>query len=1366
MEDENRFRLVNPETVPMADHQALRKDFEDLQAVVQQLLNRGQPNVGPSTPQHPSGLEASSTQHPPQFNFGSPLNTPSFQSRPPVNIPGFSPQPPPNTPNFQYQQLPVIPTTSINPNPLDNVEIPHEDPNPPPGVDFAVTQKLQQLEDSLRAMQGPNAYASTNFSDLCFFPNQPLPPKFKIPDFTKFNGTTDPMTHLRLYAGALSGYPNPDKLMMQLFQHSLTGPAAQWFARLDVRRFRTWTELSQEFIMQYRHNAEIVMDRLFLMRMSQEHGESFRAYALRWKNVASQVEPALLDHEYVHYFVQTLKDSYFERLCTSIGRSFHEVIQQGEMIEDGIRTGKIIDMYAKIGEAPSSSHSKRTPSKKAKESDVALILPVDNSLNRNTRPQNPYPQNYQQPYQQPFQPQYQPQYQLPQYMPSAPLNQPATYSPNQPARNPPRRRNFTPIAIPWTEVFNRLVASGHISPMPARPPPNILPPTYKPDAKCAFHSGQPGHDTESCWTLRNKVQDLIDAKIIELEESTKPTTPNVTNNPLPNHQGINVILDEEDDFSPLQLIGALGTIVVQHRRSETPIIAMIGRNPRGRGRAGYMQNPRLGNYNYHQQIAPFTCCPSGSTTNLPSAPLTTLPIRPKVKLPSITQLPVSNLCQVPWTYAPTPVTTEAAVDEIGGMTRSGRVYTPAELESRRKGKEKEKPVLTEEEITEFVKVLKMSEYDVVEQLKKTPAHINILALLLSSEPHREALLSIIKEAQVPKDISPENFQNMVSSIMAPGVVTFSDDEIPDKGIGHTKALHIAVKTKGMIVARVLVDNGSALNICPYSTLQRLGMDKSCLHHSSIIVRAFDGSQRQTIGEVELPVEIGSITFSIKFQVLEIPSAYNFLLGRPWIHVTGGVPSTLHQKIKFIIAGQLITVYAEEEFAIYKAPAIPFLESAEPSSYQTLEYVTAIQGTPVTPQVSDNSKAIACCFRHNNFCPGKGLGVSLQGETSLRDIPTQIHTFGLGYKPTSAERRAAVNKRRGVTNHPEWQKLQRLPPLRRSFVSGGFERSQDDVVQVPSVQEEDIHVSVESLADLFQETLVIDVPGLGSDNSDPQAAGIHPAYPGEKLQNWTSQKIVRARKFWDPKIRPFDPNDVTILAHDEYDFDVELDFELMGFEIDTCDEVPEEIKLMADKHDDRKTPNIEETETINLGTVESPREVKIGTNLDKWQKKEFEELLKAYKDVFAWSYEDMPEGNVVTNNIAEYEACILGLRMALQYEILELTVWGDSDLIIQQSNETFKTRDPKLAPYHQKVKELRKRFNNIKFIHIPRTDNSFADALATLAAAIQFDEGEEIPAIQIELRHSPAYCSAVAEELDGHPWHKNAETGKKNASAGT
>lgn len=71
-----------------------------------------------------------------------------------------------------------------------------------------------------------------------------------------------------------------------------------------------------------------------------------------------------------------------------------------------------------------------------------------------------------------------------------------------------------------------------------------------------------------------------------------------------------------------------------------------------------------------------------------------------------------------------------------------------------------------------------------------------------------------------------------------------------------------------------------------------------------------------MGEIELPVEIDPMTFSIRFQVLQFPSAYNFLLGRPWIHATGGVPSSLHQKVKFIIDGKMITFHAEESYNVH------------------------------------------------------------------------------------------------------------------------------------------------------------------------------------------------------------------------------------------------------------------------------------------------------------------------------------------------------------------------------------------------------------------------------------------------------------------
>ena len=47
--------------------------------------------------------------------------------------------------------------------------------------------------------------------------------------------------------------------------------------------------------------------------------------------------------------------------------------------------------------------------------------------------------------------------------------------------------------------------------------PNTTSLMYNPNARCAFHSDSPGHDTNDCWVLKNKVQDLIDAKEIEFE---------------------------------------------------------------------------------------------------------------------------------------------------------------------------------------------------------------------------------------------------------------------------------------------------------------------------------------------------------------------------------------------------------------------------------------------------------------------------------------------------------------------------------------------------------------------------------------------------------------------------------------------------------------------------------------------------------------------------------------------------------------------------------------------------------------------------------------------------------------------------------
>ena len=81
------------------------------------------------------------------------------------------------------------------------------------------------------------------------------------------------------------------------------------------------------------------------------------------------------------------------------------------------------------------------------------------------------------------------------------------------------------------------------------------------------------------------------------------------------------------------------------------------------------------------------------------------------------------------------------------------------------------------------------------------------------------------------------------------------------------------------MAKVLVDNGSSLNVMPKLTLDKLSFDASYTRPSSIVVRAFDGSRRDVRGEIDLPIQIGPCTFQITVQVKDITLAYSCLLGR-------------------------------------------------------------------------------------------------------------------------------------------------------------------------------------------------------------------------------------------------------------------------------------------------------------------------------------------------------------------------------------------------------------------------------------------------------------------------------------------------------
>ncbi|KAM3360583.1 hypothetical protein P3S68_015437 [Capsicum galapagoense] len=185
------------------------------------------------------------------------------------------------------------------------------------------------------------------------------------------------------------------------------------------------------------------------------------------------------------------------------------------------------------------------------------------------------------------------------------------------------------------------------------------------------------------------------------------------------------------------------------------------------------------------------------------------------------------------------------------------------------------------------------DYSVEDQLKKTPAPISFMSLLMSSEALRNALMEVLSGISIPKEKTTKTLATAIGRVVEANKVSFHDDELPSEGAAHNKALHITVRYHDKIMSRVLIDGGSGCNMFPFFTLRDLGVNIEDIRESRVKVRPFDGSQRSIIGEIYLTLQIGPTKFAILFQVIDVSSSYNLLLGRPWVHMARAILSTLH-----------------------------------------------------------------------------------------------------------------------------------------------------------------------------------------------------------------------------------------------------------------------------------------------------------------------------------------------------------------------------------------------------------------------------------------------------------------------------------------
>ena len=84
---------------------------------------------------------------------------------------------------------------------------------------------------------------------------------------------------------------------------------------------------------------------------------------------------------------------------------------------------------------------------------------------------------------------------------------------------------------------------------------------------------------------------------------------------------------------------------------------------------------------------------------------------------------------------------------------------------------------------------------------------------------------------------------------------------------------------GTKVLVVLINNGSALNVCPLRTALIIGLDMETIIPLPLIVRAYDNTSRKVMGTFKAPCKIGPLETIVEFHVMDITPSYNLLLGR-------------------------------------------------------------------------------------------------------------------------------------------------------------------------------------------------------------------------------------------------------------------------------------------------------------------------------------------------------------------------------------------------------------------------------------------------------------------------------------------------------
>lgn len=148
-------------------------------------------------------------------------------------------------------------------------------------------------------------------------------------------------------------------------------------------------------------------------------------------------------------------------------------------------------------------------------------------------------------------------------------------------------------------------------------------------------------------------------------------------------------------------------------------------------------------------------------------------------------------------------------------------------------------------------------------------------------------------------------------------ITLSEEDAVPTVTPHTDALVVKALIANKEVRRVHIDQGSAVDVMYLDCFNKLGLDMSSVTPTISPLTGFGTEVVKPVGRVYLAVTMGTYprnaTFLSRFYVIDAPSPFNVIIGRPWLNAAKAIPSTYHLCMKFPTP-QGVAVVRGDQFA--------------------------------------------------------------------------------------------------------------------------------------------------------------------------------------------------------------------------------------------------------------------------------------------------------------------------------------------------------------------------------------------------------------------------------------------------------------------